>query len=138
MCTKRVFCVLLILALTGLATSTAAQETTTPPLTELGPFGVARQVMTFVDESRGDWELETYVWYPVDKTKGTPLMTGSSLLKDSPPDRSGAPYPLIVYSHGYLSKSADGQINQKWHNRPHGETRIHTDRTRAERTDPGI
>ena len=107
MCTKRVFCVLLILALTGLATSTAAQETTTPPLTELGPFGVARQVMTFVDESRGDWELETYVWYPVDKTKGTPLMTGSSLLKDSPPDRSGAPYPLIVFSHGYLSKSAE-------------------------------
>jgi predicted dienelactone hydrolase len=102
MFTKRVFFVLLILTLAGLATSTAAQETTTPPLTEPGPYGVGMQVMTFVDDSRGDWELKTFIWYPIDKaTKGTPVMTGRLALRDAPPDKSGAPYPLIVYSHGW-------------------------------------
>jgi len=99
---KRIFFVLVIMALAGLVNSTAAQETTFPPLTEPGPYGVGMQVMTFVDESRGDWEVDTYIWYPVDKTKGTPLRYGSLVLKDAPPDRSGAPYPLIVYSHGWL------------------------------------
>jgi hypothetical protein len=99
--TKRVIFVLLILTLAGLATSTAAQETTLPPLTDPGPYGVGQQVMTFVDESRGDWQLQTYIWYPVDKTKGTPLMPGSLVLKDAPPERSDAPHPLIVYSHAW-------------------------------------
>jgi predicted dienelactone hydrolase len=107
MVTKRVFFVLLVLALAGLANSTAAQETTLPPLTDPGPYGVGTQMITFVDESRGDWQLQTFIWYPVDKTKGTPV-TGSKLLwKDAPPDRSGAPYPLIVFSHGWTDTNAE-------------------------------
>jgi predicted dienelactone hydrolase len=106
MVAKRVIFVLLILTLAGPATSTAAQETTLPPLTDPGPYGVGLQVMTFVDKSRGDWQLQTYIWYPVDKTKGTPLMSGSLVLKDAPPDRSSAPYPLIVYSHAWTMSPA--------------------------------
>jgi predicted dienelactone hydrolase len=107
MVTKCVFFVLLFLALAGLATSTAAQETTLPPLTEPGPYGVRLQAMTFVDESRDDWELKTFIWYPADKTKGTPIKPGGLVLKDAPPDRSGAPYPLIVYSHGWTRTPAE-------------------------------
>jgi predicted dienelactone hydrolase len=108
MVTKRVFFVLLILWLAGLANSTAAQETTLPPLTDPGPFGVGIQIMTFVDESRGDWELKTFIWYPIDKaTKGTPIIPGSLALRDAPPDRSGAPYPLILFSHDYIGASAE-------------------------------
>ncbi len=107
MVTKRVFFVLLILALARLVTSTAAQETTTPPLTDPGPYGASVQAMTFVDESRGDWQLQTFIWYPVDKTKGTPFMGSKLLRKDAPPDRSGAPYPLIVYSHEWAGDPSE-------------------------------
>jgi predicted dienelactone hydrolase len=87
------------LAITPLA---GAQETPTPPLTEPGPYGVGQVRMTFIDESRGDRELETDIWYPVDKARGTPIVPGGRVL-NAPPDRSGAPYPLIVFSHDYRS-----------------------------------
>lgn len=78
-----------------------AQTVDYPSLTEPGSYGVRIQKLTFVDQSRGDWKLDTYVWYPADKTKGKPAIAGSPLMKDSPPDLSGAPYPLVIYSHGH-------------------------------------
>jgi len=87
--------------------SVEAQTTDFPALTTPGPYGVRLQKMTIVDKSRGDWKLEVGVFYPVDKTKGTPVMPDSLILKDAPPDRSGAPYPLIIYSHNSQGSSAE-------------------------------
>ncbi len=84
-----------------------AQTADFPPLTEPGPYGVRLKIMIFVDKSRGDWKLETAVLYPADKTKGTPIKPDSLLLNDAPPDKTGAPYPLIIYSHGWRSFSGE-------------------------------
>jgi len=64
-----------------------------------GPLAVVAQEVTFVDESRptdanGDFpgdtarRLEGMLWYPADN--------------------SGAPYPLVVYSHGFTSTFEEG------------------------------
>ena len=98
-----VFLMLLLVIPNVMVSLVRAQTADFPPLTEPGPYGVRLKILTFVDKSRGDWKLETGIWYPADKTKGTPVTTGSLLLKDSPPDKTGAPYPLIVYSHGWMS-----------------------------------
>lgn len=89
------------------ALTVVAQTADYPLLTEPGPYGVRLKIMTFVDKTRGDWKLETAVLYPADKTKGTPVMPDSLLLKDAPPDKTGAPYPLIIYSHGWQSSSGE-------------------------------
>ena len=102
---KRLILVILLMTLVVLLSTfvgaVQSQTAELPPLTEPGPYGVRMLITNFVDEDRGDWTLQTFIWYPADKTKGTPLMPGSAVLKDAPPDRSGAPYPLIVYSHGW-------------------------------------
>lgn len=82
-----------------------SQEIELPPLTEPGLYGVRLTKMTFVDESREDWELETYVWYPAVKPADAAPAQSVELLKDAPPDMSGAPYPLILYSHGWTAGS---------------------------------
>jgi predicted dienelactone hydrolase len=72
---------------------------------ESGPFAVGVSTLTLVDESRptdanGDYPgatsrtLVTEVWYPAE---GGPQ---PGELRDAPLDRSQAPYPLIVFSHG--------------------------------------
>lgn len=84
-----------------------SQETELPPLTELGPYGVRTQQMTLIDDSRDNWRLSVFIMYPADKTQGTFVMDGSPLMLDAPPDMSGAPYPLILYSHGHGSNSGE-------------------------------
>ena len=104
------FAALLILcffALTMLVGGVQSQADALPPLNEPGPYGVLLTKMTFTDESRGDWQLETRLWYPGDKTQGTPTSATSPVLKSGPPDRSGAPYPLIIFSHGWTGTSSD-------------------------------
>ncbi len=98
---------LLLLAPNMIVGAVQAQTADFPPLTEAGPYGVRLKIMTFEDKSRGDWKLETAILYPADKTKGTPVMPDSLLLRDAPPDKIGAPYPLIIYSHGWLSSSGE-------------------------------
>ena len=72
---------------------------------ESGPFAVGVSTLTLVDESRptdanGDYPgatsrtLVTEVWYPAEGG------TQPGELRDAPLDRSQAPYPLIVFSHG--------------------------------------
>ncbi len=84
-----------------------AQTADFPPLTEPGPYGVRLKILTFVDKSRGDWKLETAILYPADKTKGTPIMPDSLLLREAPPDKTGAPYPLVIYSHAWRNSSGE-------------------------------
>jgi len=104
------------LAATPIASPTAsaiASATATPTPTVLaealskrGPFAVGVTTLTLVDESRpmdanGSYPgadsrtLVTEVWYPAEGA-------ASELeIRDTPLDRSAAPYPLIVFSHGY-------------------------------------
>lgn len=84
-----------------------SQASELPPLTEPGPYGVRMTKVTFTDPRREGWTLEVRIWYPADKAKGTPVSADGPMLKDGPPDRSGAPYPLIVYSHGWTSASLE-------------------------------
>ena len=111
-----------LLLLLGLPTGSArliqAQEATLPPLTDPGPYGVRLIRMTFVDDIREDWELETFVFYPADKAQGTSI-PNSLLLKDAPPDLSDAPYPLIIYSHGHTSHPGE-MLNVLAHLTSHG------------------
>ncbi|MGD0205355.1 MAG: hypothetical protein ABSB57_02800 [Dehalococcoidia bacterium] len=93
---------------TAVPTLTTAVPTVDPQhLTERGPFAVGVSTLTLVDESRptdanGSYAgansrtLVTEVWYPAEGNTKLPE------LRDAPLDRSGAPYPLIVFSHGIM------------------------------------
>ncbi len=69
------------------------------PLADYGPYGVGRMNMTFVDESRGERDLAVAVWYPAVIPEGESARATGVL--DASPDVDDAPYPLILYSHGY-------------------------------------
>lgn len=67
----------------------------------VGPYAVGRRTVTFVDASRPtaasgsctarpDRTLETEMWFPATSAGGALL------------DAAGAPYPLVVHSHGLL------------------------------------
>ena len=94
------------------ATATPTAAAANEPLAERGPFAVGVTTLTLVDKSRptdanGSYAgadsrtLVTEVWYPAEGA-------ASELeIRDAPLDRSAAPYPLIVFSHGYVVVSAD-------------------------------
>ena len=92
---------LLFVLLSAFVGAVQAQSSDLLPLTEPGPYGVGLVRMQFVDPSREDWSLWTAIWYPADKTDGKTLRNSLALRGNPPPDRSGAPYPLIIFSHGY-------------------------------------
>jgi fermentation-respiration switch protein FrsA (DUF1100 family) len=94
------------------ATTTATPIATAVPtvapqdLTERGPLAVGVSTLTLVDESRptdpnrsypgtDSRTLVTEVWYPAEGR------TQPVEIRDAPLDLSQAPYPLIVFSHGY-------------------------------------
>jgi predicted dienelactone hydrolase len=89
------------------ATATLTPTVSAEALTERGPFAVGVTTLTLVDESRptdanGDAAdadsrtLVTEVWYPAEG----PAAAGET--RDAPLGRSAGPYPLIIYSHGFL------------------------------------
>jgi predicted dienelactone hydrolase len=67
------------------------------PLSEPGPYYVGKLTLNFEDASRHDRPVGIRVWYPAVLPEGS---TGPKLLagEKRDPDRSGAPYPLIVSS----------------------------------------
>ena len=86
--------------------ATAVPTVAPQDLTERGSFAVGVSTLTLVDESRptdanraypgaDTRTLVTEVWYPAEGR------TQPAELRDAPLDRSQAPYPLIVFSHGY-------------------------------------
>src|SRR5688572_8968965 len=87
----------LILSLTF--TSLVAQEDTSP-LEQEGVYQVGVQILNLIDESRDGREIQTFVWYPALVSDDAPL--------PYPPDDSGAPYPLIIFSHGGGGAPLDG------------------------------
>ena len=93
------------------ATATQTPTVSAQALAERGPFAVGVATLTLVDESRptdanGSYTgadsrtLVTEVWYPAEGSV-TELE-----IRDAPLDRSKAPYPLIVFSHGYTGTVA--------------------------------
>jgi fermentation-respiration switch protein FrsA (DUF1100 family) len=73
-----------------------------------GPYAVGERTETLVDDSRPtdpnrgapgepDRTLDTLVFYPAD---GAP---GGEPVEDAPARASNGPYPLVVFSHGFLA-----------------------------------
>jgi predicted dienelactone hydrolase len=99
---------LLLLGLT--ATACGADSASPPaakppeaavPLASQGPYGVGAQVMEVVDPSREGRSISYTVWYPAITDRDTP--TG-----DAPPDRAGAPYPVVLTSLDFATESRIG------------------------------
>ena len=91
------------LALAAACSSSPAVVTAAQPLP--GPHGVGVVTDTFVDAHRATaaWgptdvqpsrTLVTTIFYPAQRTTRSPVEAGAA------PDRSAAPYPLIVFGHG--------------------------------------
>ena len=87
------------------ATATPTPTVSAEALSERGPFAAGVTTLTLVDESRptdanGSYPgaasrtLVTEVWYPAE---GSPVPLE---IRDAPLAQTGAPYPLIVFSHG--------------------------------------
>lgn len=108
---------------TATATATATVPTptaTSVPLTSAqvlapGPYGVGVTTITFVDASRPTMPnkdypgapnrtLATEIWYPAAAVDPAPAggQRDAALLAD------GAPYPLVVYSHGFIDRRTSG------------------------------
>ena len=77
----------------------------------VGEHGVGVVTETFVDGSRDTPRsgevpevpgrtLVTTTWYPAD------VAPGGAPVADAPPDASGAPYPVILFSHGFSATPA--------------------------------
>jgi len=93
---------------------------TPPALTSadiLGPgaYGVGVTTMTFEDTSRETMPngtfpgapsrtLVTEIWYPID----TPSRPATPERRDVPVARARRPYPLVIYSHGFMSDRRGG------------------------------
>lgn len=70
-----------------------------------GPYAVGTREIVLDDAAR---PLRATLWYPAQsggvaptRTVVYPLFGPGAALVDAPPDFSGAPYPLIVFSHGF-------------------------------------
>jgi predicted dienelactone hydrolase len=95
------------------ATPTVAALTSTQVL-QVGPFAVGSTTMTLVDTTRptmpnrtfpgaASRTLVTELWYPTDaQPSATPE------IRNAPLAHSGAPYPLVIYSHGFMSNRFGG------------------------------
>lgn len=104
--------ILLVIWFGSVSIITSAQDEATFPLAETGPYGVGRIFTEYIDITREDRRVSLSVLYPILKSSDSEV---TILQKDATPDRSGAPYPLILTgyntgdvfsrylpSHGYV------------------------------------
>jgi predicted dienelactone hydrolase len=71
-------------------------ETPEPPdwaLAEPGPYIAGNTTFHYIDESRDGREISVTIWYPALEQKDE---YGRQIARDAMPDRSAAPYPLIL------------------------------------------
>lgn len=77
-------------------TSALPVETREPPgwpLADPGPYLAGNTTIQYIDESRGGRIVRVTIWYPaLEQTDEF----GRQIARDAPPDRSAAPYPLIL------------------------------------------
>ena len=103
-------------------TTPPTQEAELLPLAEPGPYHVGLRTLKLTDPSRANRPVNISVWYPTAEDTGS----SSVPARDADPDRSGAPYPLLIsstkvatifapylVSHGFAWASVDG-INFTW------------------------
>lgn len=68
-----------------------------------GPFGTGVRIVPFTKESARypgqSRTLDTFIWYPTD-AGASPLHPQYRGVVDAPLERAGAPYPLLMFSHG--------------------------------------
>jgi predicted dienelactone hydrolase len=99
-------------------TSPASGGASASPSYPLGHFLVGMLMQTFTDTSRGTaaWggqpasssrTLVTTILYPAASSAGSSATPTSAPVASAAPDRSGAPYPLIVFSHGLGASPQD-------------------------------
>jgi predicted dienelactone hydrolase len=99
---------------TPTATPTSAPLTSAQVL-QRGRFAVGSTTMTLVDTSRGTMPNRTYpgapsrtlvteIWYPTDPQPTATLPE----TRNAPLAHSAAPYPLVIYSHGFMSSRLGG------------------------------
>jgi predicted dienelactone hydrolase len=96
---KHIALVILSILLFSSAQYPLVAQQGTPPVPSPGPYQVGVQIIDFTDKSRDDRKLQTYIWYPAHTSKAGPF--------PAPPDTSGAPYPLVIYSHGWTATPGD-------------------------------
>jgi predicted dienelactone hydrolase len=91
----------LLLLNTGMAFSLGL-----PADREPGDRNVGYRVIDIECQSGGVQKpLTIAIWYPTQATPSHHVYGGSTaglVAVDAPPDTTGAPYPLLVFSHGYL------------------------------------
>jgi predicted dienelactone hydrolase len=109
-----------LLASAATRTATPAATPTPEPLTsaqvaQAGAYAVGVTTITFVDTSRPTMPNRTFpgapsrtlvteIWYPTAPQPGTT----APQTRDAPLARGGAPYPLVIYSHGFMSTRTGG------------------------------
>lgn len=84
------------------ARSARAQELPPADPTQAGPYpvGVTRRTFTRASSTSGQPRaLETMIWYPAHVSSLLPDPTLEGTV-DAPPERTGGPYPVLLYSHG--------------------------------------
>lgn len=107
--------------LTETTTLPAAPPTVAPatlPLAAAGPYFPGKRQFAFTYAGRADGKLKITVWYPAQKPEGF----SGKVAKNTAPDPSGAPYPLLMSStqmgnefaahlasHGFVAAGVDGQ-----------------------------
>jgi predicted dienelactone hydrolase len=97
------YSLLLLLLLLSLALPSAAQDKSPDAP---GPYRVDMQMFDWEDERRDNRAIQTYVYYPAERVAGAQ--------HPYPPDASGAPYPLIIYSHSYGGIATESRIILNW------------------------
>ena len=101
--------IMVVAFLAGCSSGTSATNATSPPTTTPMLHAVGQTTVTFVDSRRSTptWDskpeqdqrkLVTTILYPA---QGTPV-PGKTIV-DATPDRSGKPYPMIVFGHGFAA-----------------------------------
>ncbi|MBN2471895.1 MAG: alpha/beta fold hydrolase [Anaerolineae bacterium] len=102
---------LALVLLIGGALPAAAQRPDAPQYAQPGPYGVGALEITIPGEegtAGREAPLNATVWYPADPDAegevagyrvGLFMLEGRAL-QDAPPDASGGPYPLVIFSHG--------------------------------------
>ena len=100
------FVLLLVVCFALLVGPLAAQDAPEMPLAEHGPYAAGIRTLEFMDDARDERPVIVSLWYPgilppdrvgdLDK-----LQSANRAVDDIPFDVSGAPYPIVLYSHGY-------------------------------------